>query len=122
MYLAEIGIEFKPIERRLRCFGHVINLVVKAFLWSLNTEILEGLASGNSTEGDAQEIIELMEWRRQGPMGKLRNICVWICRTPHWQRREGFSNKVKSHGSITGTCVHVPVTVHRSGQCRISYV
>jgi len=23
---------------------------------------------------------------------------------------------------ITVTCVHVPVTVHRSGQCRISYV
>jgi len=99
VYLAEIGIEFKPIERRLRCFGHVINLVVKAFLWGLNTEILEGLASGNSTEGDGQEIIEFMKWRRQGPMGKLRNICVWICRTP--QRREGFSNKVKSHGSIT---------------------
>ena len=76
----------------------MINLVVKAFLWGLNTEVLEGLASRNSTEGDGQEIIELMEWRRQGPMGKLRNICVWICRTP--QCRDGFTNKVRSHGSI----------------------
>jgi len=98
VYLAELGIEFNPTERRLRCFGHVINLVVKAFLWGLNTEVLEGLASRNSTEGDGQEIIELMEWRREGPMGKLRNICVWICRT--LQRRDGFTNKVRSHGSI----------------------
>ena len=97
IYLAEIGIEFKPKERRLKCFGHVINLVVKAFLWDLNTVVLEGLASGNTTEGDSQKIIELMEWRKQGPMGKLRNICVWICRMP--QRRDGFTNKVKSHGS-----------------------
>ena len=30
-----------------------------------------------------------------------------------------------NHGSLDNegvTCVHVPVTVHRSGQCRISYV
>lgn len=27
--LSEIGIAFDPINRRLRCFGHVINLVVK---------------------------------------------------------------------------------------------
>jgi len=25
-------------------------------------------------------------------------------------------------GYLAVTCVHVPVTVHRSGQCRISYV
>jgi len=31
-------------------------------------------------------------------MGKLRNICVWICRTP--QRRDSFTNKVLSYGSI----------------------
>ena len=108
VYLAELGIEFKPTERRLRCFGHVINLVVKAFLWGLNTEVLEGLAGGCSTEGDGQEIAELMEWRRQGPMGKLRNICVWICRTP--QRRDSFTNKVKSHGSTaTGSHATLPI-------------
>ena len=26
------------------------------------------------------------------------------------------------YGRITVTCVHVPVTIHRSGQCRTSYV
>ena len=31
-YLGEIGIPFDPVSRRLRCFGHVLNLVVKAFL------------------------------------------------------------------------------------------
>jgi len=98
VYLAELGIEFNMSKRRLRCFGHVINLVVKAFLWGLNTEDLEGLATRNGTEGDGQEIIELIESRSQGPMGKLRNICVRICWTP--QRRDGFTNKVRSDGSI----------------------
>ena len=28
----------------------------------------------------------------------------------------------EEHNSHDVTCVHVPVTVHRSGQCRISYV
>ena len=31
-YLADHRIKFNPVERRLRCFGHRINLVVKAFL------------------------------------------------------------------------------------------
>ena len=39
-------------------------------------------------------------------MGKLRNICVWICRTP--QRRDSFTNKVKSHGSI-GSYATLPI-------------
>ena len=30
--LHEHDLSFNPIERRFRCFGHVINLVVKAFL------------------------------------------------------------------------------------------
>lgn len=106
VYLAEIEIEFKPKERRLRCFEHGINLVVEVFLWGLNTEVLEGLRRESSTEGDRQEIPELTEWRRQGPMGKLRNICVWICRTP--QRRDSFTSNVKSDGSI-GSYATLPI-------------
>jgi len=39
----------------------------------------------------------------------------------------GFVEMMGSHSGanmawIIVTCVHVPVTVHRSGQCRISYV
>ena len=31
-YLQNCGISFDPVTRRLCCFGHVINLVVQAFL------------------------------------------------------------------------------------------
>ena len=33
-------------------------------------------------------------------MGKLRNICVWICQTP--QRRDSAKSKVQAHGSHSG--------------------
>jgi len=99
-YLAQRNIKFNPRERRLRCFGHVINLVVKAFLWGVNTEVLEGLGNFDAPEDEEQEIQELLEWRKQGSMGKLRNICVWICRTP--QRRDSFKSKVQSHGGVSG--------------------
>ena len=99
-YLAERGIKFNPQARRLRCFGHVINLVVKAFLWGVNTEVLEELGNLDSPEDEEKEILELLEWRKQGSMGKLRNICVWICRTP--QRRDSFRSKVQAHGSHSG--------------------
>lgn len=39
--LEEHDISFNPIERRERCFGHVINLVVKAFLWGSDAEPFE---------------------------------------------------------------------------------
>jgi len=44
-----------------------------------------------------------------------------------WQREErkamnNLHNSKQGSEDIAVTCVHVPVTVHRSGQCRISYV
>jgi len=84
-YLAQRKIKFNPLERWLGCFGHVINLVVRAFLWGVNTEVLEGVGNFDAPEAKEQEIQELLQWRNQDSMGKLRNICVWICRTP--QRR-----------------------------------
>ena len=36
--LADMGIMFDPVRHLLRCFGHVINLVVKPFLWGTDVE------------------------------------------------------------------------------------
>ena len=91
-YLAEGGIKFDPQERQLRCFGHVINLVVKAFLWGVDTEVLEELGNMDAPEEEDKTIQELQECRKQGSMRKLRNICVWICRTP--QHQDSFKSKV----------------------------
>lgn len=81
-FLLKINIVFNPITRRLRCFGHVINLVVKSFLWGTDVEAFQTeLARYEESEAD-QDLERILEWRKRGPMGKLHNICVWICRTP----------------------------------------
>jgi len=90
-YLKELDISFDPLQRRLHCFGHIINLVVKAFLWGSDTEVFEAQIS---TYHDLQrETEELEAWRRKGPLGKLHNIITWISRSP--QRRERFQAEVK---------------------------
>jgi len=71
-HLQDVGIAFNPVQRRLLCFGHVINLVVKAFLWGTNSAAFE--AEINSHQEIEQEAEELEAWRRKGPLCKLHNI------------------------------------------------
>jgi len=92
-YLGEIGISFDPVARRLRCFGHVINLVVKAFLWGEDAETFE--AEIITCADLDREVEELQGWRKKGPLGKLHNVLTWICRTP--QRRDRFEEKVRQN-------------------------
>ena len=68
--LNEIGVTFDPEESRLRCIGHVINLVVKAFLY------------GYEVEEDALLEASSSIWRKRGPYGKLRNVITYICWSP----------------------------------------
>jgi len=76
--------------RRLRCLGHVINLAAKAFLYGTDTDAFE------KELGNAKEVSDLNKelniWRKRGPVGKLHNVVMFICRTP--QRRE-FFGKIK---------------------------
>ena len=75
----------------MRCFGHIINLVVKSFLWVSDAEVFEAQIS---TYHDLQqETAELEAWRRKGPLGKLHNVISWISRSP--QRRERFQAEVR---------------------------
>ena len=90
-YLTAINIPFNSIQRRLRCFGHILNLVVKAFLWGEDPATFD--SEINTYQELNKEAEELEAWRRKGPLGKLHNILVWITRTP--QRREKFEAKVK---------------------------
>jgi len=59
---------------RLRCLGHIINLVVKALLFGEGVSKLERQLAGASDD-EAFEI-----WNRKGPIGKLHNLCVYINR------------------------------------------
>lgn len=73
-------------ERRLRCWGHVLNLVAKAFLFGKDADAFEMEDNTNTTLRREQEQLEA--WRKQGPVGKLHNIVVFIRRST--QRRELF--------------------------------
>jgi len=85
------GIKFDANERRVRCFGHIITLVVKAFLWGDKFEKFE--CEVHTFEEIQQESELLQAWRKKGPLGKLYNIATWILRSP--QKRERFAKVVK---------------------------
>jgi hypothetical protein len=67
-------------KRRLRCWGHVFNLVAKAFLYKANPAAFKAEII-STRELDLLEE-KLNAWRRKGPIGKLYNNVVFIRRTP----------------------------------------
>lgn len=70
--LNDEGVLYNAEHRRLRCNGHVINLAVQAFLFGNAVDDYEYL--GNEAEPPSD--IQLTQWRRLGPLGKLHNINV----------------------------------------------
>ena len=99
VYFEDIGVEVNPQQSRVRCFGHIINLVVKAFLWGEDWQAFEAEIS---TEPEIQKAASALKlWRKKGPLGKLHNISSWILRTP--QRRDRFSQKVKQLRSTSSS-------------------
>jgi hypothetical protein len=67
---------------RLRCLGHIINLVVKALLFGKGVSKVEWELAGASSE-EAFKI-----WNSRGPIGKLHDICVYV--NLHSTRQEVF--------------------------------
>ncbi|KAG7001052.1 hypothetical protein FocnCong_v012388 [Fusarium oxysporum f. sp. conglutinans] len=57
-------------ENRLRCVGHMLNLIVKALLFGQGVSKLEQQLRGASDD----ERFEI--WRKQSFIGKLHNFCV----------------------------------------------
>ena len=85
-----ISPEIDPIHRRLRCYGHVINLAAKAFLFGDDPDAFEveidNLKKMKLEVKHEQELLRL--WRKRGCVGKLHNLIIWIRRSP--QRRQAF--------------------------------
>jgi hypothetical protein len=103
--LANVGIDFNPVERRIRCLGHVINLVVKSFLWGENAEAVEHDLD-EAAAAPQEELAELRRWRQRGPLGKLYNCIRYVLRTP--QRRDRFHDKARiytTHGEPLGLLI-----------------
>ena len=62
-----------PVYDCLRCFGHIINLVVKGFLWGHDRVSIAG--EGNEIHySPEEELRQLREWRKKVPIGRLYNI------------------------------------------------
>jgi len=94
-----------PVHDRLRCFGHVINLVVKGFLWGDNIASIESQEEDEHHLSPEEEVRQLKEWRKKGPRGKLHNIITYIHRTP--QRLDQFTNVL--HSSYPGESIVLPI-------------
>ncbi|KAM4061736.1 restless-like transposase [Hirsutella rhossiliensis] len=59
-------------QRRVRCFGHIINLVAKALLFGKDNEVFK------SEERLDLDLARHDLWRKRGPIGKLHNLVHWI--------------------------------------------
>lgn len=73
-------IKYDPVHHRLRCTGHIINLVAQAFLFSTDKDAL--LEENNQDTSYLPTEREMENWRQKGPLGKLHNIVVHIQRSP----------------------------------------
>jgi hypothetical protein len=71
----ELG--FNHEHRRVRCIGHIINLVVKALLFGKDAEAFE-----ESVErGELLARVAHDKWIKKGPVGKVHNWVVWVHRS-----------------------------------------
>ncbi|KAF5228595.1 hypothetical protein FANTH_14457 [Fusarium anthophilum] len=69
-------------RRRLRCIGHIINLVVRAVIFGSNVSKFEAELRG-ATDEFSFEI-----WAKKGAVGRLHNLATYIRRTD--QRRQAL--------------------------------
>jgi hypothetical protein len=72
----------KPMERRIRCSGHILNLVAGAILHAA------GLSHAERAMLKIASIDDDALWTQSGPIGKLHRVAVYLGRSP--QRRERF--------------------------------
>jgi hypothetical protein len=69
-------------RRRLRCIGHIINLVVRAVIFGSNVSKFETELRGATDE------FSFDIWAKKGAIGRLHNLATYIRRTD--QRRQAL--------------------------------
>ena len=86
--LSELAEEygFNKDHRRLRCMGHVINLVARMLLFGMDPD---GFEEEHQPPKELKKELEL--WRKLGPVGKLHNIVVWVMRSTQRQQEQAFN-------------------------------
>lgn len=88
---------FNAKHRRLRCAGHIINLVAKAMLIGTSIQAFTNV-SGQEIEDAATELQNahderalIEQWRKKGPVGKLHNVVRHVRGSPQ-RRRQLFES------------------------------
>lgn len=83
------GVYYDPVEHRLRCIGHIINLFVQAFLFGDHPDIDDEVTTAGPTDA------ELQAYRKFEPLGKLHNVIIYIMHsTQRIQRFKALSKGV----------------------------
>ena len=72
--------------RRIRCFGHILNLIAKAFLSGLDFD-------SSDPENPQDTEADLQFWRKTSPITRLHNIVKYIRASP--QRSQAFKDLSK---------------------------
>lgn len=80
----ELGLDWDAVQMRVRCIGHVINLIVQAFLFSgvVQIEELESYDEEEWQEEYTDKEAIRVKFRLLGPLGKAHNIVVHIRGSP----------------------------------------
>lgn len=101
-----------PTAQRLRCMGHILNLVCNAILYGVDEDALEDASQTaresnscittnfDTTLRNGSEEVKLLAWRKKGPVGKLHNTVVHI--KANNQRRELFERKQREIIDVAG--------------------
>jgi hypothetical protein len=71
-------LKYDAKTHRLRCQGHIVNLAAQSFLFVTDKETLDEFQDQSDSIKYNVLLAEIERWRRQGPLGKLHNIVVYI--------------------------------------------
>jgi hypothetical protein len=80
---------YDKVKQRLRCTGHVYNLICKAILYGVDANCIDeasqssqptmiSVSSFEAVMNSGDDEAKLIAWRKKGPIGKLHNTVVHI--------------------------------------------
>jgi hypothetical protein len=82
------SVKLDPVKQRLRCSGHIYNLVCKAILYGVDSNCLKDASQASQTmtavssfkavTNNGDDAAKLTAWRKKGPVGKLHNTVIHI--------------------------------------------
>lgn len=93
--LSESLNDWKPIERRLRCVGHIINLAVQSFWFATSQEAVELAAKDLSIEDEIDALDSEHGWIQQPALQKILHFATTL------RRSDRLFNDFKRLASVT---------------------